>query len=378
MPTPKQDAARFVANAERVVATDPVTARAWLYDARQLARAHYPSKWARDVLSEVAFLTVQANKEMRDLTQWEAERNRRRNPPKRTALSRAGAQKHPHRPRNPRMPRQNPIAKIPKKQQFQPGDVVRYTTAFLRNTGMFTSNRMNGLVVAVTPNTGKWGSGFPSVIWNDDPNGEPQRVNWANLELDPRARGERVPIPSRYRSNPTRRNGATAISTTDARTMLKRASARKRAALVGRGKKLSLKWGQRVHYKGKRYAIVDYDADANMPEGVALILLGATRGNQVLVTGVSTRDVHAYHPEHSDYRGRGNPFKRRRNGALAWLRVETPKRMEYRAVQIMRAHGGTQVKVYGAAVEGAFPSVKDARAAKNAMPGFRSYLTETL
>ena len=73
------------------------------------------------------------------------------------------------------------------KVAFQAGDIVRYTAAFLRSTGQYASNRINGKVVSVRP-PGGWFGGSPEVIWNDDPTETPQLVLAVNLEIDPKVK----------------------------------------------------------------------------------------------------------------------------------------------------------------------------------------------
>lgn len=72
------------------------------------------------------------------------------------------------------------------ESKFNPGDIVRYTTAFRRNTGQYASDRINGKVDSINPGEGRSFVGWPRVIWNDDPEGEAKLVNPVNLERDPR------------------------------------------------------------------------------------------------------------------------------------------------------------------------------------------------
>jgi len=87
------------------------------------------------------------------------------------------------------------------KRAFKVGDIVRYTTKFLRSTGQYASNRINGKVVSVRPAGKGWFAGSPEVVWNDDPDQRPQLVLAVNVELDPRARRRN----KGYRTNGRRR-----------------------------------------------------------------------------------------------------------------------------------------------------------------------------
>ena len=64
------------------------------------------------------------------------------------------------------------------EQAFKPGDIVRYTAQFLRDTGQYTGNAINGLIVESKP------SNLYLVRWCDRP--DTVLVNGANIEIDQR------------------------------------------------------------------------------------------------------------------------------------------------------------------------------------------------
>lgn len=78
----------------------------------------------------------------------------------------------------------------PKKtRSFKEGDIVRYTTNFLRSTGQYTGVPINGKVVGTT----KIGDTvYPMVHWSDRDEAVP--VHPGNLELDPRRRKRNVGV----------------------------------------------------------------------------------------------------------------------------------------------------------------------------------------
>ena len=70
--------------------------------------------------------------------------------------------------------------------RFKVGHIVRYTRAFIHNTGQYASNRINGRVEEVLTDSRAF-EGWPKVSWNDmDVDDDPILVNPVNLELDPK------------------------------------------------------------------------------------------------------------------------------------------------------------------------------------------------
>lgn len=83
------------------------------------------------------------------------------------------------------------MARRKKTKQFKVGHIVRHTREFLRNTGMQVGAPINGEVVALAPGfaMGRDRGMWPVVRWSNQPyDAEPQMINPANIELDPRAR----------------------------------------------------------------------------------------------------------------------------------------------------------------------------------------------
>ena len=58
--------------------------------------------------------------------------------------------------------------------KFSVGDVVCHRAAFLRSIGWYTDVPMNGEVREVGPR-------FLKVVWNDQPDADPQRILPANV-----------------------------------------------------------------------------------------------------------------------------------------------------------------------------------------------------
>ena len=63
-------------------------------------------------------------------------------------------------------------------EKFKHGDIVRYTAQFLRNTGQYTGNAINGLIVESKP------SNLYLVRWCDRP--DSVHVHGSNIEIDQR------------------------------------------------------------------------------------------------------------------------------------------------------------------------------------------------
>ena len=68
---------------------------------------------------------------------------------------------------------------------FYPGDIVRHTAKFLRNTGQWSSP-ISGLVISVK--TKGYFKGSPVVVWSDDETETGALILAANVELVQRGR----------------------------------------------------------------------------------------------------------------------------------------------------------------------------------------------
>jgi hypothetical protein len=68
---------------------------------------------------------------------------------------------------------------------FSPGDIVRHTAKFLRNTGQWSAP-IDGLVISVKDSG--YFKGSPVVTWSDDETETPTLILAANVELVQRGR----------------------------------------------------------------------------------------------------------------------------------------------------------------------------------------------
>ena len=60
---------------------------------------------------------------------------------------------------------------------FKTGDIVKYTSKFLKSVGMYTNVPIDGVVLGIS------GMGYPRVRWCDDLRAEGQSVHPSNIML---------------------------------------------------------------------------------------------------------------------------------------------------------------------------------------------------